>query len=349
MPERFAFSPLPRLRPLLATACLGIALLLTACGDDAETPDAATTTGNTSPAAPQAPKAAAAKAPTAPAARSYLPPVLKEMRDEAPASEDALQQANAQLSYANGVMEWQLSKNAGYALWLYLGADFYMREAALPKLAKRPPRFARTKALVPPDEWPEASARAIREALKEMDAAVDAEREQYEKLVQYALDDSIVDDGKLGRRYLKAIQAQWERYEAARRVLRDEVESTALGAEAVTLQGHPLRSQILAVRILFRRMKEARALLGEREADKKTIIAWRQEIEGILDEAAFLPFAVPGEAERLWREFLRTARQFPAAVRLGEAQGFHPEVRKQLNAAFAHAEKAYNAFVDAVR
>lgn len=345
MPERSALRPLSRPRPL-AALCLGIVLFLTACGEDADKPDAASATGDTASAVAQAPKTAAAKAP---AVRSYLPSALKEMRDEAPASEVALHQANAQLSYANGVMEWQLSKNAGYALWLYLGADFYMREAALPKLAKRPPRFARTKALVPPDEWPEASANAIREALKEMDAAVDAEREQYEKLVQYALDDSIIDDGKLGRRYLKAIQAQWKRYEAARRVLRDEVESTALGAEAVTLQGHPLRSQILAVRILFRRMKEARALLGEHEADKKTIIAWRQEIEGILDEAAFLPFAVPGEAERLWREFLRTARQFPEVVRLGEAQGFHPEVRKQLNAAFANAEKAYNAFVDAVR
>lgn len=348
MPERSALRPISRPRPL-AALCLGIVLFLTACGDDADKPDAAPTTGETASATAQAPQTPSAKAPAASAVRGYLPSALKEMRDEAPASEDALHKANAQLSYANGVMEWQLSKNAGYALWLYLGADFYMREAALPKLAKRPPRFARTKALVPPDEWPEASANAIREALKDMDAAVDAEREQYEKLVQYALDDSIIDDGKLGRRYLKAIRSRWERYEAARRVLRDEVESTALGAEAVTLQGHPLRPQILAVRILFCRLKEARALLGEHEADKKTIIAWRQEIEGILDEAAFLPFAVPGEAERLWREFLRTARQFPEAVRLGEAQGFHPEVRKQLNAAFANAEKAYNVFVEAVR
>lgn len=348
MPERSVLRPFSRPRPL-ASLCLGVALFLTACGDDADRPDAVPADGDTVSTAAQAPKQTTAGGQAAPAVRGYLPSSLKEMRDEAPASEEALHKANAQLSYANGVMEWQLSKNAGYALWLYLGADFYMREAALPKLAKRPPRFARSKALVPPDEWPEASANAIREALKDMDAAVDAEREQYEKLVQYALDDSIIDDGKLGRRYLKAIQTQWERYEAARRVLRDEVESTALGAEAVTLQGHPLRPQILAVRILYRRMKEARALLGEHEADKKTIIAWRQEIEGILDEAAFLPFAVPGEAERLWRDFLRTAREFPAAVTLGEAQGFHPEVRRQLNAAFSNTEKAYNAFISVIQ
>ncbi|HJA78385.1 hypothetical protein [uncultured Desulfovibrio sp.] len=334
--------------PRFAAACgLCLALFLSACGDESDQP-AATETPS-APARTAAQPAASPELPApAPPARSYLPPILKEMREEAPASEAARHLANAQLAYANEVMEWQLSKNAGYALWLYLGADFYMREAALPKLVKRPPRFARSKALVPPDEWPKDSARAIREALTEMDAAVDEEREQYEKLVRYALDDSIVDDGKLGRRYLKAIGEQWQRYESARRRLRDEVESGAIAAEAVTLQGHPLRSQILAVRILFRRMKEARALLGEREADKKTIMAWRQELEGILDEAAFLPFAVPGEPERLWREFLRTARRFPDVVSLGEAQGFHPEVRRQLNEAFSHTENAYNAFVDAV-
>lgn len=336
-------------RGLLPAVCLCAALLLSACGDDG-TPRENTAGGTPSaaqdsPAAPSTEK----KSPSATAPKSYLPASLKEIRQDAPATEEALRAANAQLAYANGVMDWQLGKDAGYALWLYLGADFYLREAALPKLARRPPRFARDKTLLPPAAWPKESAEAIRQALREMDAAVDAEREQYEKLVKYALDESIVDDGKQGRTYLKAIRQQWEAYEDARRVLRGEVESVALAAEAVTLQGHPLRSQILAVRILFRRMKEARALLGEREADKQTIAAWRRELEGILAEAAFLPFSVAGEPERLWRAFLRTAQRFPAAVALGEAQGFHPEVRKQLNAAYNDSEKAYNDFVDSVR
>lgn len=333
-------------RRLLPVACL-CALLLAACGDDGTTDKKMA--ADTPPAAQRATPGDNAPKAQAAAPKSYLPASLKEIRQDAPATEEALRAANAQLAYANGVMDWQLDKDAGYALWLYLGADFYLREAALPKLAKRPPRFARDKTLLPPAAWPEASAEAIRQALKEMDAAVDAERRQYEKLVEYALDESIVDDGKLGRQYLKAIRQQWEAYEAARRVLRGEVESGALAAEAVTLQGHPLRPQILAVRILFRRMQEARALLGEREADKQTIAAWRRELEGILAEAAFLPFSVPGESERLWRAFLHTAGQFPAAVALGEEQGFHPAVRKQLNAAYAEAEKAYNAFVDSVR
>ncbi|WP_297260150.1 hypothetical protein [uncultured Desulfovibrio sp.] len=336
-------------RGLLPAVCLCAALLLSACGDDAATDaqssaDKAVSAAQDAPSSSSTGKKAAATTP-----KSYLPASLKEIRQDAPATEEELQAANAQLAYANGVMDWQLDKDAGYALWLYLGADFYLREAALPKLAKRPPRFARDKALLPPAAWPKESAEAIRQALREMDAAVDAEREQYEKLVKYALDETIVDDGKQGRQYLNVIRRQWEAYEAARRVLRGEVESGAIAAEAVTLKGHPLRPQILAVRILFRRMKEARALLGEREADKQTISAWRDELEGILSEAAFLPFGVAGEPERLWRAFLRTAQRFPAAVALGEAQGFHPEVRKQLNAAYTNAEKAYNDFVDSVR
>lgn len=337
-------------RGLLPAICLCAALLLSACGDDGAT-DTQPPVDKAAPAAKDASSSLASgrKAPSATAPKSYLPASLKEIRQDAPATEEELQAANTQLAYANGVMDWQLDKDAGYALWLYLGADFYLREAALPKLAKRPPRFARDKALLPPAAWPKESAEAIRQALREMDAAVDAEREQYEKLVKYALDETIVDDGKQGRQYLNVIRRQWEAYEDARRVLRGEVESGAIAAEAVTLKGHPLRPQILAVRILFRRMKEARALLGEREADKQTIAAWRRELEGILSEAAFLPFSVAGEPERLWRAFLRTARRFPATVALGEEQGFHPAVRKQLNAAYTDAEKAYNEFVDSVR
>lgn len=337
-------------RRLLPALWLCMALLLSACGDDSAKEEKAVTDGTPdTPAITQDTPPTDEKASVESEARSYLPVALKEIRQDAPATEEEVRAANAQLAYANGVMDWQLSKEAGYALWLYLGADFYLREAALPKLAKRPPRFARDKHLLPPEVWPKDSAEAIRQALREMDSSVDAEREQYEKLVKYALDESIVDDGKLGRQYLKAIRRQWEAYEDARRVLRGEVESVAIAAEAVTLQGHPLRPQILAVRILFRRMKEARALLGEREADKQTIAAWRRELEGILSEAAFLPFGVAGEPERLWRAFLRTAQRFPAVVALGEAQGFHPEVRKQLNAAYTEAEKAYNDFVDSVR
>ena len=62
-----------------------------------------------------------------------------------------------------------------------------------------------------------------------------------------------------------------------------------------------------------------------------------------------LTFAVPGASERLWRAFLRTARAFPDAVAVGLSQGFHPAVRKALNAAYVEAEKSYNAFAASVK
>lgn len=348
------------LRRLALLLALLPALALTACdtgdSDDkasspaaeqaaaAETAAPSETKNGAVTAAPQADASAGKNVP-----RSYLPRQWREMRDEPPAGAEELRRANACLEYANAMTEWMLSKEAGYALWLYVSADHYMRNAALPRLTDRPAAFARTAALRPPADWPEQSAAAIREALAQMDAAVDREREIYRALTDYALDETIVDEGKKGRELLRAISAQWNDYEDARLRIAREVESEARAAEAVTLKGHPLRPQILTVRLFFRRMRDARALLGEQEADAQSLHAWHAELQGILDEAAFLPFAVPGESERLWRAFLRTARKFPDAVAVGLSQGFHPEVRKTLNAAYVEAEKSYNAFAASVR
>lgn len=348
------------LRRLALLLALLSALALAACdaGDSekkpaasaAESPAAAeadTPAGAENGAVAASPQAGASARENAP--RSYLPRQWREMRDEPPAAAEELRWANACLEYANAMTEWMLSKEAGYALWLYVSADHYIRNAALPRLTDRPAAFARAAALRPPADWPEQSATAIREALAQMDAAVDKEREIYSALTEYALDDTIVDEGKKGRELLQAISVQWNDYEDARLRIAREVESEARAAEAVTLKGHPLRPQILTVRLFFRRMRDARALLGEREADAQSMRAWHAELQGILDEAAFLPFAVPGESERLWRAFLRTARKFPDAVAVGLSQGFHPSVRKALNAAYMEAEKSYNAFAASVR
>lgn len=343
---------MPRVFPRRLALLLALLpmLALTACdtGDRERKP--AAPAAEPAPSAETGARSGAARADTpAPAPRTYLPRQWREMREEAPAGEEELRRANACLDYANAMTEWMLSRDAGYALWLYVSADHYMRHAALPRLTPRPAAFARTAALKPPAVWPRASADAITASLKAMDAAVDRERQLYAALTDYALDETIVDDGKKGRELLTSIARQWEACEDARRRIALEVESEARAAEAVTLKGHPLRPQILSVRLFFRRMRDARALLGENEADARSLTAWHAELQGILDEAAFLPFAVPGESERLWRAFLRTARAFPDAVAAGLSQGFHPAVRKALNAAYVEAEKSYNAFAASVK
>ena len=67
-----------------------------------------------------------------------------------------------------------------------------------------------------------------------------------------------------------------------------------------------------------------------------------------INEAALLPCSVPGEVERRWRVFLRTAAEFPQVVLLGQRAGFDEILRGQLNTTYTRVQQAYNEFVAAV-
>ena len=68
----------------------------------------------------------------------------------------------------------------------------------------------------------------------------------------------------------------------------------------------------------------------------------------MINEAALLPCSVPGEVERRWRVFLRTAAEFPQVVLLGQRAGFDEILRGQLNTTYTRVQQAYNEFVAAV-
>ena len=193
-----------------------------------------------------------------------------------------------------------------------------------------------------------ASIQRFKEGLAGMDAAMDSMRADYLALMRYVADDSIKDDGVKGKGLTNAIRRSGEDYVRARDMALSGLNGEADKAEQVLLQGHPLRPQIQAAKLLTARMRLAPAMLAGEKPDPLVLERWRKELEGMINEAALLPCSVPGEVERRWRAFLRTAAEFPQVVSLGQRAGFDELLRGQLNTVYARVQQAYNDFAAAV-
>ena len=291
-----------------------------------------------------------AEAPPPPPPPGYLPEEIRTIRPDepqAPAQERA--QANEILFHANRASSLVQGTYDAYVAALLKLTDGYEVNYTAPRPPERPARATLSPALAPPEAlWMPASIQRFKEGLAGMDAAMDSMRADYLALMRYVADDSIKDDGVKGKGLTNAIRRSGEDYVRARDMALSGLNGEADKAEQVLLQGHPLRPQIQAAKLLTARMRLAPAMLAGEKPDPLVLERWRKELEGMINEAALLPFSVPGEVERRWRAFLRTAAEFPQVVSLGQRAGFDELLRGQLNTVYAHVQQAYNDFAAAV-
>lgn len=288
--------------------------------------------------------------PPPPPPRSYLPEDIRTIRPDAPqASEQERAQANEILLHANRTFSQVRGTYDAYVAALLQLTDVYEQRYTAPVPPERPARASLSSALAPPENlWTPADIRLFKDGLEGMDAAMDSMRADYLALMRYVADDSVRDDGVRGKGLTKAIRRSGEAYGQARDKVLSGLDSEADKAERILLQGHPLRPQIMAAKLLTARMRLAPAMLAGNKPDPQVLERWRKELEGMINEAAMLPCAVPGDVERLWRVFLRTAAEFPQVIALGQKAGFDDLLRGQINTTYARVQQAYNDFVAAV-
>ena len=287
---------------------------------------------------------------TLPPPQHYLPEEIRTIRPDAPqASPRERAQANEVLLHANRAFSRMQGTYDTYVAALLQLTHVYERQYTAPVPPDRPERVSLSPDLAPPEElWTPASIRLFKDGLAGMDAAMDSMRADYLALMRYVADDSIRDDGVRGKGLTQSIRRSGEEYGKARDMALAGLNSEAEKAEQTLLQGHPLRPQILAAKLLTARMRLAPAMLAGDKPDPLILERWRKELEGMINEAALLPCAVPGEVERRWRVFLRTAAEFPQVVALGQRAGFDELLRGQLNTTYSRVQQAYNDFVAAV-
>ena len=227
------------------------------------------------------------------------------------------------------------------------GAELYREEWRLPKRPKLPARHSRDSRLqAPKGIFSMAEEAELAKALDEMDGALNEILSIYRRLEKYVADSSIRDDGELGLELSgKILESHKSLHEARARWLA-LVEPKAIEAEAKLLREDPLRRQILAAASLFAEMRETASLVAA-GAPRQALADARKSMAAIIDSAGKPPFQASPSLERLYRNFLKVARQYCQILDKGILEGFHNVQRRELAEGAAKCQAAYNEFVKA--
>ena len=332
-------------KALFLLFCLWLALMLTACGsDDRDAPEkSAGESMGAAPATaqPASPSSAPGEVETASAVADALPPppVTPEEKARADRVVDFYNTAAASLSDG-----WYALPDA-----LLNNARAYLEDWRLAsRPAARGTRGEAARALAPATGLFTAEEEArLAQRVREMDKALDAMLADYRALSRYVKDDSIMDDGLLGKKLTESLAASHAVFMTARGAYLDIVEARAARAEDVLLRDHPLQRQIAAAEKIFSIFRKAAGLLGPEKPDREALETLRRELESVLARAGRPPFPASPELERSYRAFLKEAALFPQGLARGLAEGFYSPLRRKLNGIAARSRNAYNGFARA--
>lgn len=264
-----------------------------------------------------------------------------------PNAED-MARANAILDFHNRAVEILHRGAYARAADIAEAREIYLATYRLPRLKKAGGVRAATQALATPAGlFSEAEEAELARALASMDGALQDMLAKYAALERYVRDESIVDDGREGRRLCQALGAQHDVFMAARKSWLEIVTRRAREAERLLLEEHPLRRQILAGQEIFQLMDQAASQLSVEKPDKSAIARTGQEMAVRVARAGEPPFPAAPAVERQFRNFLRQASAYLGQLQEGLAQGFYTPGMRRLNVQAAKARRAYNAFVRA--
>lgn len=266
------------------------------------------------------------------------PEALRPAADAPTAAQ--LAHADRMLAYHNNIQA-RLAKGQP-ADFLMANTRIYAEHFQLPKR----PKIPRKSDLAPPEGlFNGAEAKAVTQALGEMDRAFGRMLSRYGQLEKYIDDASIRDDGKKGRELVKDISSAHAEYIAARKSWLETVQKAARQAETTLLHDHPLRRQILAAQNIFQQYGEVADLLSSGADAGPMLHSCVQNLQNLLADAGKPPFLAKPALERAYRDFLRQVAVYVAMLERGMAEGLHNAQRREINEAAENSRAAYNIFV----
>lgn len=186
--------------------------------------------------------------------------------------------------------------------------------------------------------------RVLTQALDGMDQALNRMIGHYRELDKYARDDAIVDDGAGARSLAAEMEAEHDRFMKARHDWAAIVAARAAAAEKLLLAEHPLRRQILAAGNIFDAISEVSDMLESGSPDKKAIADIAGKLAEQIREGEKPPFAAAPALERLYRGFLKEARQYEIILRRALREGLGNIQQRELLEAAGECASSYNEF-----
>lgn len=266
---------------------------------------------------------------------------IKKARLEQAKRAKKLEQADKILAFHNQTMNLM----AHGLLADRLAANVHIYEATF-NLGKRP-RGPRHSSLLPPKGlFGKAETAAMTDALTGMDKALTTMLSHYNALEKYVADTTIRDDGKHGRELVKQIGQTYGDYLAARKSWLETMKKEAANAEALILEKHPLKRQIIAAQGIMNQFQEIASLFASGKPPVANLKACQANLKAYLAEGEKPPFTAEPALEREYRAFLKQARVYLDIFERGLTEGFHGVQKRELNSATLACQAAYNRFVN---
>lgn len=225
----------------------------------------------------------------------------------------------------------------------------YLETWKLDKRPRLPARHTSSTRLRPPAGiFDKAEEESLASALDSMDRAINNILDHYKSLEKYVADSSIVDDGEKGLELCEKLAQAHTQYISARKTWMEITEAKAALAEKKLMRDHPLQRQILAAQNIFAQMREVRDTLAAEPVNRQALGATAKAMEAVIEEGGHPPFQASPSLERLYKAFLKDARQYCQILNRGVLEGFHNVQKRELDAARQKCGSSYNEFARAV-
>jgi hypothetical protein len=194
----------------------------------------------------------------------------------------------------------------------------------------------------------EGTAARITQNIANMGQSLQDVLKEFRILQKYVKDDSVADDGVLGKKIISRLDAACQKFMISRDDLLKTAEESSARAEDLLLEAHPLKRQIDLSRKIFSLFKQCALLLGQEFLDRTALGQLGDKLEAVLTEAGKPPFRGPPALEREYRAFLRETKTFAEEFSLGLSLNFNAQIRQNLNMAISASRAAYKNFAVAV-
>lgn len=258
-----------------------------------------------------------------------------------PPGQADIEKADRLLAYSNRAQEALDDSWHGQAERLYANSRSYLESFSLPK---KPPGGRKPDLKPESGIFNEQEEALIASGLAGMDRALDRLLGYYGELEKYVADDSVRDDGRLGRQIAKRIAAARGDYIASRDSWLAIVQKRAAEAEKILLYNHPLQRQILAGSAIMAQIREVGAILATDTPEKAMLAACRGNIADQIALGEKPPFPAKPASERLYRAFLKAAQAYGDCLARGINEGFFDVQKRELAEAGRNCVQAWNEF-----
>ena len=200
--------------------------------------------------------------------------------------------------------------------------------------------------LIPPEDLFSAETEQY---LKDVSQAMATELEKmlslYKSLTKYFKDETIQDEGVLGKKLAGQIVDSYTKFKAERQKYFEVIAEESRLAEDLFLTSEPLRRQIMAARSIFTLFQDVSWALADAK-NRDTTRSLAQKLQALIDYAAMPPFRGKPLCERAFRDFLKKVAIYHDILVIGNEEGFYPETRKLLNDSVSDCRISYNAFAE---